>query len=235
MPNELHNQVEKFKKSFIRLSRFLDQWVDKIKSQAIPDDIRRAAWLVWGRYSITIRTLNKICDPCFLPDIWLIGRSCLEYEATLKGIIDDPNIANDYLAFPDKAKAYYAWLLERMGHIDKLAHLETELISRFGENWRNNKAITWSRTSDLVEKYGGSASRCCYALWSHFTHCSVVASNFLENTAPSLDSLDTTIIVIYGGYVETTHDFLEFVWGPIVTIDSDKCKNDFLDVMRNWI
>jgi len=113
--------------------------------------------------------------------------------------------------------------------------LEPDLIKTFGANWRNEKATTWSKTSELVERYGGDASRCCYALWSHFTHCSVVASNFLENTAPTLSSLDTTIAVVYAGYVLTTHDFLEFIWGPIVTTDSDKCKNDFLNIMKKCI
>jgi len=235
MPNELHNQAAKFNHSFIELSKFLDKWVDEIKKKAIQDDIRRAAWLVWGRYSISIRTLHKICDPYLLPDIWLIGRSCLEHEATLKGIINDPKIAEDFLNFMDRAKAYYAWLLEKLGHNDQLAHLEPDLKRTFGENWRKEKLATWSKASELVERYEGDDGRCCYALWSHFTHCSVVASNFLENTAPTLHNLDTTIVVVYGGYVLTTHDFLEFVWGSIATSYSDRCKSDFLNVMRKWI
>ena len=235
MNSQLQNQTAKFKQSFPILGKFLDEWVDKVKSQAIQDDIRRAAWLVWGRYSISIRTLHEICNPYFLPDIWLIARSCLEHEATLKGIMDDPKIAKDYLNFLDKAKAYYAWLLEKLGQSDKLALLEPDLIKTFGKDWRNEKATTWSKTSELVEKYGGEASRCCYAMWSHFTHCSVVASQMLEHTVPSQTSLENTIATVYGGYVLVTSDFLDFVWGPIVTTESDRCKSDFLNVMRKWI
>jgi len=235
MPDQLDNQTVKFNQSFILLSKFLDKWVDKVKSQAIQDDVRRPAWFVWGRYTLSIRTIHTICSPYFLPDIWLIGRSCLEHEATLRGIMNDPKIAKDYLNFMDRAKAYYAWLLEKVGLSDKLAQLEPELIKTLGENWRNRKAATWSKASELVERYGGDASRCCYALLSHFSHCSVVASQMLEHTGPSEMSLGNTIESIYGGYVLVTTDFLDFIWGPIVTTESDRCKNDFLNVMRKWI
>lgn len=235
MPDELHNQTKKFNQSFILLSKFLDEWVDRVKSQAIQDDIHRAAWFVWGRYTLSIRSIHKICRPYFLPDIWLIARSCLEHEATLRGIIDDPEIAKDYLNFLDKAKAYYAWLLKKLGLSDQLANLEPDLIKTFGKNWQNAKATTWSKASESVETYGGDASRCCYALWSHFTHCSVVASQMLEYTAPSKARLDNTIASVYGGYVLVTSDFLDFIWGPIVTTESDRCKNDFVNVMRKWI
>lgn len=234
MPNQVHNQTAKFNQSFLLLSKFLDNWVDKVKSQAVQDEIRRAAWFVWGRYTLSIRSVHKICSPYFLPDIWLIGRSCLEHEATLRGIIADLEIARDYLNFMDKAKAYYACLVEKLGLRDRLTHLEPQLIATLGENWRDQKATTWSKASDLVERYGGPACRCCYALWSHFTHCSVVASQMLEHTVPSEISLDNTIESIYGGYVLVTTDFLDFIWGPIVTRESDRCKNDFLNVMRKW-
>ena len=92
-----------------------------------------------------------------------------------------------------------------------------------------------SKAQQLVEKYLGENSRCCYALWSHFTHCSVVASQMLENTAPSQTRLDNIIASVYGGYVLVTSDFLDFIWGPIITTESDRCKNDFLNVMSKWI
>jgi hypothetical protein len=149
--------------------------------------------------------------------------------------MDDTKIAEDYLNFSDKAKAYYAWLIEKLGNSDQLAHLESDLEKTFGENWRNKKKTTWSNASGLVEKYGGRDSRCLYAIWSHFTHCSVVASQMLEHTAPSQNNLDTTIIAVYGGYVDVTNDFLDFIWGPIITTESDRCKNDFLNVARKWV
>lgn len=235
MSNQLHNQTAKFNQSFTDLSKFFDKWANKIKNQAIQDDIRRAAWLVWGRYSISIRTLHKICNPYFLPDIWLIARSCLENEATLRGIMDDAKIAKDYLNFMNRAKAYYAWLLERLGYSDKFKTIEPEMIKLFGANWRKEKASTWSRSSELVENYGGKEERCLYAFFSHFSHCSVVASHFLENTAPTISSLDTAIAIVYGGYVLVTKDFLDLIWGPIVTTESDRCKSDFLNVMRKGI
>jgi len=235
MPEELHNQTTKFNQSFIELSKFFEKWVDKIQNQAIQNDVRRAAWLVSGRYFISIRTLHKICDPYFLPDICLIARSCLEYEATLRGIMDDSKIASAYLNFADKAKAYYAWLLEKLGSKEQVARLEPDLIKTFGANWRDAKATTWSKTSELVEKYGGEGSRRCYALWSHFTHCSVVASQMLERTPPSQTWLDDIIAAVYGGYITITQDFLDFVWGPIITDESERCKKDFLNIMRKWI
>jgi hypothetical protein len=235
MPDELHNRTAKFNQSFLKLSKFFDKWVDRIKSQAIQNDVRRATWLVSGRYFISIRTLHEICDPYFLPDIWLIARSCLEYEATLRGIMEDPKIAKDYLNFADKAKAYYVCLLEKLGHKEQVARLEPGLVKTFGKDWRKEKATTWSKTSELIEKYGGEANRRCYALWSHFSHCSVVASQMLEYTPPSQTRLDDTIMAVYGGYMDVTKDFIDFVWGPIITDESDRCKKDFLNVMRGYI
>ena len=235
MPDELHNQIAKFKLSFLELSKFFDKWVDKIKSQAIQNKVCSVGWLVSGRYFISIRTIHRICDPYFLPDICLIARSCLEYEATIRGIMDDPKIADDYLNFMNRAKAYYLWLLEKLGCSEQVVRLEPELVKIFGKNWRKEKAATWSKTSELIEKYGGEANRRCYALWSHFSHCSVVASQMLEHTPPSQTWLDDTITAVYGGYIVVTKDFLDFLWGPIITTESDECKKDFLNVMRKWI
>ena len=228
-------QLEKFDQSCKQLGQWLVQWSDRIKAKAIQNDRNRAAWLVWGRYSLAICTFHQICKPNYFPDLLLIGRSCLEYEATLKGIMDDPSVAEKYLAFLYQAKAYYACLLERQGQKEKAAQLEPSLKEKLGDDWRKKKATAWTQTSELVEKYGGEANRYCYALWSHFTHCSVVASEFLENTPPSPYILVKAVNAIYSGYVLVTHDFLEFVWGPIVTSESEQCKNKYIEIMKKGV
>ena len=236
MKKDIHKQeLEKFDRSCKALGQWLVRWSDKIKAKAIQDDRYRAAWLVWGRYSLAIGTVHQICKPNYFPDLLLIGRSCLEYEATLKGIMDDPSIAEKYLDFLYRAKAYYACLLERQGESEKVAHLEPGLKQKLGNDWRKKKAATWTQTSALVEKYGGNANRRCYALWSHFSHCSIVASEFLENTLPSPHILVNAVDAIYLGYILVTRDFLEFVWRSIVTPDSEQCKKEFLEIVQKKI
>lgn len=195
-----------------------------------------ASFYVWCRYTISIRTFHQICEPQYLPDIYVIARSCVEYDAFLKGIIADPGLAKDYLEFPDRAMAYYGKVLERLGDRSGLAKLEPKLKSIFGENWRSESKIKWcSNTSDLIEQYGGSEQRRLYAWWSHFAHGSAVSMEMLMRTAPSQDRLDKVVTTVYTAYVLSTDEFLSFAWGPVATPDSNNCKREFQAVLKAGI
>jgi hypothetical protein len=191
-----------------------------------------ASFYVWCRYIISIRTLHQICEPQYLPDIYVIARSCVEYNASLKGIIADPRLAKDYLEFPDRARAYYGKVFEKLGHSSQLAKLEPNMKKVFGNNWRKEARMKWCETSKLVEQYGGVDERYLYAWWSHFTHGSAVALEILMRTVPSQDRLDKVITAVYAAYLLSTDEFLSFAWGPVVTSDSDSCKREFQAVME---
>ena len=200
----------------------------KIQDRCLGDDQRKASFYVWCRYTISIHTFHQICEPHYLPDIYVIARSCVEYDAYLKGIIADSKLAKDYLEFPHKARAYYAKMLERLGgYSSELAKLEPDLEKVFGNNWRKEASMKWCETSKLVEKYGGPDQRHLYYWWSHFTHGSTLAMEMLMCTAPSQDRLDAVVTAVYCLYVLSTKEFLCFAWGPIVTPDSDSCKRAF--------
>lgn len=225
----------KFNQSYAYLQKFLDNWTEKIQERCIGNEQRKASFYVWSRYTISIHTFHQICDPHYIPDIYVIARSCLEYEAALKGIIADPELAKSYLEFPNRAKAYYCKKLEELDYSDELAKLEPDLKKVFGDNWRRKASPKWSVISNLINDYLGPDERRLYAFWSHFTHGSAVALNWLQNTIPTQNQLETPVTFVYGAYCLSTSDFLDFVWGSIVTHDSDSCKNEFIyKVMAAW-
>jgi len=231
----------KFKRSYICLQKFLDNWTEKIQDRCLGDDQLKASFYIWARYTISIRTLHQICDPQYIPDIYVIARSCLECYASLMGVMADAGLAKDYLEFPDRARAYYGKVLEDLGLSSELAKLEPDLRKAFGDNWRKIKRrIHWAQEqggiSKLVEQYGGSEDRCFYAWWSHFTHGSASALEALQRTSPTQEPLDTVINVVYSRYMLSTSDFLDFAWGPVLTSDSESCKSEFVhSVTKAWI
>lgn len=224
-----------FKRSFTHLQTFLDNWMGRIQAKCLGDDQRKASFYIWARYTMSIRTFHQICDPQNIPDIYVIARSCVEYDAYLKGVIADSELAKDYLEFSDNARAYYGMVLEKLGDNSQLAKLEPDLKRVFGNNWRKEARIKWCNTSKLVEQYGGPAQRCLYAWWSHYTHGSALAMEKLMCTAPSQHHLDTAVVNVYGSYVPSTDDFLSFAWGRIVTPDSESCKREFQAVTEAWV
>lgn len=224
----MENFTVKFRRSFTCLQTFLDNWMGKIQARCLGDDQRLASFYVWCRYTISIRTFHQICEPQHLPGIYVIARSCVEYDASLKGIIAEPRLAKDYLEFPDRAMAYYGKVLERLGDSSGLAKLEPDLKRVFGNNWRNEAKMKWcSNTSNLIEQYGGSEQRRLYAWWSHFAHGSAVSMEMLMRAVPSQYRLDTAVAAVYCLYVLSTNEFLCFAWGLVATPDSDSCKREF--------
>ena len=155
MTDQMVGATDNFKKSFPLLVKFLDCWVGKIKSQCSSDAQRRAAWYVWGRYSLSIHTVHKICEPSYLPDLWLIGRSCLEHDAALQGIMASEKLANDFLGFESKAKAYLGKIYDSLSKGANVKAIESAMKAIAGEQWRDHAKFKWCNITTIVKEYGG--------------------------------------------------------------------------------
>jgi hypothetical protein len=236
MPDVPTVYVAEFRESFKHLTEFWRDWTEEIDQQARQDNQRKASYYIWARWSLLIRTFHRICDPGYIPDIYLVARSCFECEASLKAIKENPTLADQYLAFPDKAKAYYAWVCKKLGLEERLAKLEPELKQRFGDNWEREKATQWcSNISEMIETYCDPAKRLLYASCSHFVHGTAVVAHYLENSSPTENDLNKAIEAIYTGYLVSTYEFLKIVWGPIVQEKSTQCQNAFSGILASWV
>jgi hypothetical protein len=140
----------------------------------------------------------------------------------------DAQLAKDYLEFPDRSLAYYGYVVESLGDTEKLTTLEPRLLKALGSDWRNKKKTKWCNISKLIKDYLGTDERTFYWHWSHFVHSSAVSIQILKKTIPTQDQLDKIIETIYKAYCLSTSDFLEFAWGPVITNDSQNCKNEFI-------
>ena len=220
----------KFKRSYDPLMSFLDKWTGKIQDRCLPEEQSKACFYIWCRYTMSIRVLYKICEPQYIPDIYVIARSCLEYSASFKAVSVEPELAKAYVEYPDTARAYYGKVLEGLGDHSALAKLEPQLKGIFGDDWRAKAKFSWchpTNISTLVNTYGGPDVRRLYALWSHFTHGSALSLEILQKMLPTQDALDKVIVAVYAQYVLITRDLIDLAWGVIVTYDSENCKREF--------
>ena len=226
----------KFQRSYVCLQKFLNTWTGEIQDRCLVDEQRKASFYVWVRYTISIRTLHQISDPHYIPDIYIIGRSCLEYHASLMGVMADPQLATKYLEFPDRSRAYIAKVLARLGYTTWLAKEEPYLRKIFGDDWRKEARPTWHNISNLIENYLGPEERFLYWWGSQFTHGTSLSIENLQRTKPTLALFDKIIKVVFLAYGQSTRDFLDFAWGPVITDDSQNCKDEFrLNVMAAFI
>lgn len=228
----MKSDTAKFKQSYYHLSAFLDKWVEKLQERCLPEEQNTACFYIWCRYTMSIHTLHQICDPHYMPDIYVIARSCLEYYASFMAVLKDSKLASAYIEYPDRARAHYCKVLERLGYGSALAKHEPHLKSVFGDDWRSEARISWypQGSSQLVETYGGLDERRLYASYSHFAHGSALALQTLQNTLPSQSTLDKVVVTVHYSYIEITRSLLELAWGKIVTQDSESCKSEFVEV-----
>lgn len=233
MADLLDGATERFLRSAPYLLRFLKDWGDKLWDRCAGDGQRKAGFLIWSRYTMSIRTLQRLCDPCLMPDIYLIGRACMEFDASLKAVLKDPDQARRYIEYEDKAAAHFGKLLQQSGQATALAQMEPRLRRVFGPDWLKKASTKWANTTEIIAAYGDPDAKIGYAWWSHFAHGSVVAMEFLHGIMPTQRKLDEAIGSIYSSYTLSTSEFLESVWGQIVTIDSDRCKKEFNVVMAS--
>jgi len=235
MTNGPQDTLGSFKNSYGVLVPFLNAWTDKIRERCKSDDQKRAGFYIWGRYSLSMPTLERIAEPRFAPDIYIIARSCLEYFACLRAVITTPALTRDFWAFMDKSKVYYACRLEELGCTEELAELEPGLEEAFGDEWRKKGASKWCVVSDMIKTHGGPDERLLYALLSNLTHCSVIAPSVLERSTPADVNLPQILSGVYGGYLIATKEFLDFIWGSVWTSDGEECRKHFVNVMESWV
>jgi hypothetical protein len=228
--------LDKFVRSWDQLNEFQRVWVEKLERQSKSDDQRRACFSVWARYSIALKTLRRICEPQYLPDCIVIARCCLEYEASLRAVLLEPEYVKKYLDFDKQAEAYHARLSERIGCSATRAKLEPDLLSEFGQDWRDEAKSNWCNISDLIKKLSGKEARRLYGLYSHFVHSSVIAVNLLDHRISHPEKwLSLCINGAYSAYLELTHRFLDVIWGAIVTGESESCKKNFEYVLEAYV
>ena len=232
--------IQKFLGSYSKLDGFLSKWftdLDK-KCSRNSDKQIKASYYIWARYSIAIRSFRHLCEPQFLPDLYVIARCCIEYDASLLAVMEDQEAATSYLEFEKHAKANY---LKKFGNtIDKNEKkiYENNLASLGVKNLEDYKWTKWcvkqGGYSGLIEKYEGIGATRLYFFLSGFAHSSVMAVKILQNTANPHKSLLMVVELVYSCYLIGTKPFLDKALGPIITSDSEKCKGEFDEVIHSF-
>jgi len=229
------DSISRFKKSYAVLQAFYDQWLVRLRERCEAHDQRQAAYYVWWRYSMSIRTLDAILDPHLIPDLSVICRGCLEFDVSLEAIIKDGNVARDYLEFDKHAKAHYLKILSKQGDIDRLLMRREQFDETFGEDpddfGRNSWCAKYQGITGLMNKLERSIDIRLYNMLSHFAHGSILAMQTLDANIVDPDkTLATMIEGAYTSYLDSTRRFVWFAWEPLTTPEGEQCKNDFLGV-----
>jgi hypothetical protein len=191
---------------------------------------------------MSIHTLRRLCEPQFFPDLCVIARCCLEYDASLLAVIDDQDAAKNYLEFEKHAKANY---LRKFGDAidnDEKALYENILASQGVDDIEDYKWDKWcvkqGGYSGLIENYNGKDAKRNYFFFSEFSHGSVMAVKILQNISnpdKNLLMMQDIVNLVYLDYLDGTNSFLKKVLGPIITSDSENCRKEFDEVTRLFI
>jgi hypothetical protein len=236
--------IQKFLDSYSKLEEFLSKWITDLnkKCNRNSDNQIKASYYIWARYSIAIRSFRHLCQPQFLPDLYVIARCCLEYDASLLAVLNDQGAATNYLEFEKHAKTNY---LRKFGNnIDKNKKktYENNLASLGVKNLEDYKWTKWcvkqGGYSGLIEKYNGKDAKRNYFFFSEFSHGSVMAVKILQNISnpdKNLLMMQDIVNLVYLGYLDETNSFLEKALGPIITSDSENCRKEFDEVTRLFI
>lgn len=112
--------INRFKQSYEQFHVFVGKWFESIDRRCQGDIQRLAAFYVWARYSMSLRTIDALLAPPFLPDLAVICRGCLEFDASLEGVRRYPGLASDYLEFDKHAKARYLRIMQEQGDLSGL-------------------------------------------------------------------------------------------------------------------
>lgn len=199
-------------------------------------DQRQAAYYVWARYSMSMRTLDAMLDPQLIPDLLVICRGCLEFDVALEAVIKDGNAAREYLAFEKHAKAHYLKILSRQGDIARLLMRRAQFDETFGEDPEDFRHNSWCAKfqgiTGLMRKLQRTNDLRIYNILSHFAHGSIWAMQMLDGRITDPEkTLATMVEAIYTSYVSSSRSFISFIWEPLTTPEGDKCKKDFVEVI----
>jgi hypothetical protein len=234
--------IQKFLDSYGKLDKFLNKCITLLDKRCVGNTDKQieASYYVWARYTISIHTVRRLCEPRFFPDLCVIARCCLEYDASLLAVLNDQCAATDYLEFEKHAKASH---LRKFGDTldnNKKALYENILASQGVEDVENYKWDKWCAKqgghTGLIKKYEGEDAIKLYSLWSHLAHGSVMGIRILQNTPGIASELLMKLIVgTYSSYLCATKSFLDKVFGLIITQDSENCKEEFNEVTRLFV
>ena len=231
------NTLAKFASSSSQLMCFLNNWIETIdrKCEGSSDSPIKARYYIWARYTMSIRTLKHLCKTEFFPDMCVIARSCLEFSASLKAVLSDASAADDYVEFEKHAKSDYLRLVEGTAGNQKVAQLTESLNELSVDNPDDYRWNKWCSKqggyAKLIEQHLGHDARRLYFFFSDFAHGSIGAVKILQNSLPSTDWLKRLIEAVYSDYLCSTKSFIDKVLGPIIPNDSQKCKNEFNEVI----
>ncbi len=232
--------IPRFKQSFAYLQKFYDAWLLRIEERCKGHLQRHAAYYVWARYSMSMGTLDAICNPHLIPDLSVICRGCLEFDVALEAVIKDEDLVRDYLEFDKHAKARYMKILGKQGDVGRLLMRRAQFTETFREEpedfGRNSWCARYQGITGLMQKLERSNDLCIYNMLSHFAHGSVWAMQTLDGHI--LDPEKTLAMMVesvYTTYLKLSRSFIWFIWEPLATPEGGRCKNDFLEVLSAHI
>ncbi len=155
------SEIEKFFKSEQKLQGFFRQWSNPLDDRCKNnnDNKVKASYFVWARYSMSIGTLRHLCNPKFVPDLFVIARSCLEFGVSLEALVSDEQLAKDYLDFEKHIKSKWFKQVQSEGNIrksiifrQKLSELEVKNPDKY--NW-DKWCVHAGGITGLIKKYRG--------------------------------------------------------------------------------
>jgi hypothetical protein len=227
------DNIPRFQQSYAVLQKIYDGWWLHVEERCKGHTQRQAAFYVWARYSMSMRTLGAICDPHLIPDLSVICRGCLEFDVALESVIRDENVAHDYLEFDKHARAHYLKILSKQGDLGRLLMRRAQFADTFGEEPEAFGANSWNTKyggiTGLMQKLKRMNDLCLYNILSHFAHGSVWAMQALAgNIVAPEKTLATMIDSVYTTYLNSSRSFVWFIWEPLTTPQGDKCKNDLV-------
>lgn len=230
------DRILRFKQSYAVLQKFYEAWMDRIAERCQGHDQRQAAYYVWARYSMSMRTLDALLDPYLIPDLSVICRGCLEFDVALEAVINDENAAREYLDFEKHAKARYLKILSKQGDLDRWLMRRAQFRDTFGEDpedfGRSSWCAKYQGITGLMQKLSRTNELRTYNMLSHFAHGSVWAMQMLDrSTANPEKTLATLVHSSYTSYLNSSRAFVWFLWEPVTTSEGEACKSEFIEVI----
>ena len=234
------DRILRLKQSYAILQKFYEAWMDRIAERCQGHDQRQAAYYVWARYSMSMRTLDALLDPYLIPDLSVICRGCLEFDVALEAVINDENAAREYLDFEKHAKARYLKILSKQGDLDRWLMRRTQFRDTFGEDPEDFRRPSWCAKyqgiTGLMQKLSRTNELRIYNMLSHFAHGSVWAMQMLDrSTADPEKTLATLVHSSYTSYLNSSRAFVWFLWEPVTTSEGEACKSDFIEVIATHV
>jgi hypothetical protein len=221
------------------LDQFANKWLTSLWDRGT-DNQRKAALHVWVRYFASVRALHHLRDKNDLPDGYATARVCLEMDAALQAICEDARLGDDYMEFEKHAKNRYLNYVTKAGELDEAVRAHRYLQRRFGKNYHEHMRDKWCTryggVAGLFRRLNRHSDYARYSLYSNFTHGSIVAIELLNKQGFESQRILTLLLTQhFGCFLGRTRSLLNLLWGPLVLLEGEKCKGEFLTVMKRFI